>query len=98
MIKVFFSSSPASSIFLRGKCVILLPPRMIEMPVPRSSTAQSKPAAAKQAPASGAKQTKPAQRAVSRRGRSKAAQMLREIQIDGKALSVQIERLRHRFL
>jgi hypothetical protein len=30
--------------------------------------------------------------------RSKAAEMLREIQIDGKALSVQIERLRRRFL
>jgi hypothetical protein len=40
---------------------------------------------------------KTARRAVSPR-RSKAAELLREIQIDGKALSVQIERLRHRFL
>jgi hypothetical protein len=35
---------------------------------------------------------------ASTNGRSHAAEMLREIQIDGKALSVQIERLRHRFL
>jgi hypothetical protein len=80
---------------------MLLPPRMIDMPVPRSSTAHSKPAAARQAKPSANKPTaahKPTQRAVSRRGRSKAAQMLREIQIDGQALSAQIERLRHRFL
>jgi hypothetical protein len=37
-------------------------------------------------------------RSSSARGRSRAAEMLREIQIDGKALSVQIERLRSRFL
>jgi hypothetical protein len=77
---------------------------MIDMPASRSSTAHSKTAraaASKDAPASApskAAASKPASRAVSTRGRSKAAEMLREIQIDGKALSVQIERLRHRFL
>lgn len=68
------------------------------MPVPRSSTAQSKPAAAKQAKRSENKPgAAPKQRPTSRRGRGKAAQMLREIQLDAEALSVQLERLRHRF-
>jgi hypothetical protein len=77
---------------------------MIDMPAPRSSTAHAKTARAaspKKAPLSApnkAAASKPAGRAVSTRGRSQAAEMLREIQIDGKALSVQIERLRHRFL
>ncbi len=37
-------------------------------------------------------------RAVSTADSRKIAAMLREIQIDGEALSAQIERLRHRFL
>jgi hypothetical protein len=69
---------------------------MIDMPASRSSTAHAKTAGA--ASPKKAAASKPAGRAVSARGRSKAAEMLREIQIDGKALSVQIERLRHRFL
>ncbi len=40
---------------------------------------------------------KPAVRAVVR-GRNKVAEMLRELQIDGKARSLEIERLSHRFL
>jgi hypothetical protein len=73
---------------------------MIDMPASRSSIAQPKAAAAalaKKLPNKAAA-SKPAARSASRPGRSQAAEILREIQIDGKALSIQIERLRHRFL
>ena len=75
------------------------------MPVPRSSPARSKPAAAKAAVVKRTRAaagkpvaaSKPTQRAVARRGRGKAAEMLHEIQLDAEALSVRLERLRHRF-
>lgn len=72
------------------------------MAAPRRSTAAprtpprkaSNPSAGPNAAAASKKPVRP----LSTRGRTKVAEMLRDLQIDGKALSVQIERLRHRFL
>jgi hypothetical protein len=75
---------------------------MTEMAAARSATAYSKTtlaAAPNQVPAakkSGAKPT--VARAATTADSRKITEMLREIQIDGEALSAQIERLRHRFL
>lgn len=77
---------------------------MADMITPRSSIAQPettktdphKKAAVSVAKATAAKR-RPSQTAAAR-DRRKAAEMLREIGIDGAALSAQIERLRHRFL
>jgi hypothetical protein len=77
---------------------------MTGMTKPSSSAARSKTVRAASpgkfpAPAAGkAAARKPGIGPASTNGRSQVAEMLREIQIDGKALSLQIERLRERFL
>jgi hypothetical protein len=98
---MFLSGRSQPHLFLAWVPLLWFPRRrMIDMPAPRSSTAKVKTAGtAAPKPAVGpGPAAKPAARAAAPRRRSKAAEMLREIQIDGKALSVQIERLRHRFL
>ena len=78
------------------------------MTAPRSSTAPSGTApppprrktASSVAPKPAAKKS-PARQPVNRAAaadRRKVTELLRELQIDGEALSAQIERLRHRFL
>jgi hypothetical protein len=72
------------------------------MSASRAASTQSKSGHSR--PATGTKATaaqKPARKTPGARAVSdsrKAAEMLREIQIEGEALSAQIDRLRHRFL
>ncbi len=72
------------------------------MAAPRSSTLSQKPVSASSQAAKGDASAK--QRAARKPARvraadsSLAADILRQIKIDGEALSAQIERLRHRFL
>ena len=72
------------------------------MAAPRSSTLSQKPvSAASQATQPGAPAKQPAARKPARvraTDNGLAADILRQIKIDGEALSAQIERLRHRFL
>ena len=80
------------------------PPRVMDMTAFRSSTGHPEPrptAAAKRARSSSKSATAAKtsiEAAPSARRTSRAAELLREIEIDGEALSVQIERLRRRFL
>ena len=60
------------------------------MAAPRSAAAEAKPPEPPRPRQASARKA-----AATRR---KVAEMLRDLQIDGKALSVEIERLRHRFL
>jgi len=77
---------------------------MTDMAASRSSPAYPKtvrPTAATKVPTQVAKKAaakKPVARSISTTDSRRAAEMLREIQIDGELLSAQIERLRHRFL
>ena len=70
--------------------------RMSSMVSSRPATVRTKAAAKASAPAAGVSKTPSGTKAP--KGDRMVADLLRDLQIDGKALSDQIERLRHRFL